>query len=192
MGTTLHKIIYRVVGIATALFISCEDNTEALKEINSDRQDPIGTALNIRMVYTDSVKVQAVLTAPKHVDYTNLDFRYAEFPEGLKVIFYDDQGNANEVLSDYGILYNDTKLIDLKGNVQLKSHEGSLLTTNQLFWDADNEWLFTEMPFKFKDKDYNFDAIRLDTNKDFTKFQTGNLIGTVAVSETKDTLLTQD
>ncbi|MDA7693265.1 LPS export ABC transporter periplasmic protein LptC [Flavobacteriaceae bacterium] len=192
MGTTLLKIIYRVVGIATALFISCEDNTEALKEINSDRQDPIGTALNIRMVYTDSVKVQAVLTAPKHVDYTNLDFRYAEFPEGLKVIFYDDQGNANEVLSDYGILYNDTKLIDLKGNVQLKSHEGSLLTTNQLFWDAENEWLFTEMPFKFKDKDYNFDAIRLDTNKDFTKFQTGNLIGTVAVSETKDTLLTQD
>lgn len=180
------------MGIATALFISCEDNTETLKEINSDRQDPIGTALNIRMVYTDSVKVQAVLTAPKHVDYTNLDFRYAEFPEGLKVIFYDDQGNANEVLSDYGILYNDTKLIDLKGNVQLKSHEGSLLTTNQLFWDAENEWLFTEMPFKFKDKDYNFDAIRLDTNKDFTKFQTGNLIGTVAVSETKDTLLTQD
>ena len=44
--------------VATAaLFISCEDNTDALKEINTDRQDPIGTALNIRMVYTDSVKI---------------------------------------------------------------------------------------------------------------------------------------
>ena len=178
--------------VATAaLFISCEDNTDALKEINTDRQDPIGTALNIRMVYTDSVKIQAILTAPKHIDYTNLDFRYAEFPEGLKVIFYDEQGNENEVRADFGTLYNDTKLIYLKGNVQLKSHEGSVLTTQQLFWDAENEWLFTEQPFKFKDKDYDFDAIRLDTNKDFTKFQTGNLVGTVAVSETKDTLTTQ-
>ena len=56
-----------MVGTA-ALFISCEDNTSALKEINSDRQDPIGTASNIRMVYTDSIKIQAILTAPKHIE----------------------------------------------------------------------------------------------------------------------------
>ena len=188
MKFNLLKIIYRVVVFTTALFISCQDNTEALKELTEDRQDPIGTAVNIRMVYTDSIKIQAILTAPKHIDYTNLDFRYAEFPEGLKVVFFDEVGNENEVLADYGILYNDARLIDLKGNVQLKSHEGSVLKTNQLFWDAENEWLFTEHPFTFKDQDYNFEAVRLDTNKDFTKFQTGNLIGTIAVSETKDSL----
>ena len=86
-------------------------------------------------------------------------------------------------------MYNDTKLIDLKGDVELKSHEGSVLRTNQLFWDAENEWLFTENAFTYQDKDYNFDAIRLDTNKDFTKFQTGNLIGTITVSESQDSLL---
>ena len=140
------------------------------------------------MVYTDSMKIQAILTAPKHIDYTNLEFRYAEFPEGLKVIFFDQLGNENEVIADYGILYSDTKLIDLKGNVKLKSNTGSKLETNQLFWDSENEWLFTEENFTFQDNEYNFDARRLDTNKDFTKFQTGNLIGTVTVSETKDTL----
>lgn len=92
------------------------------------------------------------------------------------------------MLADYGILYDETKLIDLRGNVQLKSYDGSLLNTEQLFWDAQTEWLFTEKPFKFKDKDYDFDALRLDTNKDFTKFQTGNLIGTITVSEPLDTL----
>jgi len=171
-----------------ALFISCGDNAQALKEINTDLQEPLGTASNIRMIYTDSIKIQAILTAPKHVDYTNLSFRYAEFPEGLKVIFYDELEQENEVVADYGILYNDTKLIDLKGNVRLQSHEGSVLTTSQLFWDAESEWLFTEQPFKFEDTDYNFDALRLDTNKGFTKFQTGSLIGTVTVSEEKDSL----
>jgi len=171
-----------------ALFISCGDNAQALKEINTNLQEPLGTASNIRMIYTDSIKIQAILTAPKHVDYTNLSFRYAEFPEGLKVIFYDELEQENEVVADYGILYNDTKLIDLKGNVRLQSHDGSVLTTSQLFWDAESEWLFTEQPFKFEDTDYNFDALRLDTNKGFTKFQTGSLIGTVTVSEEKDSL----
>ena len=189
MKFNLLKITLKFVVFSTLLHISCEDNSKILKEINADRQDPIGTAKNIRMVYTDSIKIQAILTAPSHIDYTNLDFKYSEFPHGLRVIFYDDAGNENEVLANYGLLYNDTKLIDLKGDVELKSYEGSVLRTNQLFWDAENEWLFTENAFTYQDKDYNFDAIRLDTNKDFTKFQTGNLIGTITVSESQDSLL---
>jgi LPS export ABC transporter protein LptC len=171
-----------------ALFVSCEDSSDVLSEIIQDRQEPLGTAWNIRMVYTDSTKIQAILTAPRHVDYTNLSFRYAEFPEGLKVVFYDNLEQENELVADYGILYSDTKLIDLKGNVRLQSHDGSVLTTTQLFWDAESEWLFTEKPFRFEDNDYNFEALRLDTNKEFTKFQTGSLIGTVTVSEEKDTI----
>ena len=124
-------------------FISCEDNSNALLEINRDLQEPLGTAWNVRMIYTDSTKIQAILTAPRHLDYTNLSFRYAEFPDGLKVIFYDDLERENEVIADYGILYNDTRLIDLKGNVRLKSHDGSLLTTSQLFWDAPAAWPLT-------------------------------------------------
>ncbi|MDG1023517.1 MAG: LPS export ABC transporter periplasmic protein LptC [Flavobacteriaceae bacterium] len=187
----LSNELLRVVVFTIALLFSCEDNSQALREMNMDRQDPMAIANNIRMVYTDSLKIQAVLTAPKHIDYTNLSFRYSIFPEGLKVIFYDNLGNENEVLADYGILYDETKLIDLKGNVQLKSHEGSILTTNQLYWDSQSEWLFTEQAFTFEDKEYNFNALRLDTNRDFTKFQTGNLIGTITVSEPLDTLSQQ-
>jgi len=191
MNQFLSNNSLRVMFFIITLTFSCEDNSDVLKELSIVRQDPLATAYNIRMIYTDSMKIQAILTAPKHVDFTNLSFRYAEFPEGLKVVFFDTAGNENEVLADYGILYDETKLIDLRGNVQLKSYDGSLLTTEQLFWDAQTEWLFTEKSFKFKDKDYDFDALRLDTNKDFTKFQTGNLIGTITVSEPLDTIQQQ-
>lgn len=189
MTSFLLNLVKRVLVLTISLFISCVDNSAVLQEINRDRQDPLGIATNIRLVYTDSTNVQAILTAPKHLDFTNLSFRYAEFPEGLEVIFYDDKKNENILIADYGILYEDTKLIDLRGNVQLKSYDGSILTTNQLFWDAQSEWIFTEKPFTFQDKDYNFDAQRLDANKDFTKFQTGNLIGTITVSEQKDSII---
>lgn len=177
-----------VLIFAIAFFTSCENSSDELSEIVLDRQEAISTAWNIRMVYSDSIKIKAILSAPRHVDYTNLSFRYAEFPEGLKVIFYDDLERENQVVADYGILYDDTKLIDLKGNVRLQSHDGSVLTTTQLFWDLESEWLFTEKPFRFEDSDYNFEALRLDTNKEFTKFQTGSLIGSIKVPEEKDTL----
>ena len=188
MNVQYFKKIKGLLFTTATLFYACADNSQALMGLNADLQEPLGTASNIRMVYTDSLKIQAILTAPKHLDFTNLSFKYAEFPEGLKVIFFDDQQRENEVVADYGILYNDTRIIDLKGNVKLKSHEGAILKTSQLFWDAESEWLFTEKPFTFEDKDYNFEALRLDTNKEFTKFQTGSLIGTITVSEATDSL----
>lgn len=169
------------MAFAITLFFSCEDNTQALAEINFKSQEPVGTATNIRLVYTDSAKVKAILTAPKHLDFNNLSFKYSEFPEGLKVTFLDDKGNENIVLADYGILYEETRLIDLRGNVRLIAQDSAVLTTSQLYWDSQLEWIFTEKSFTFSDKDYDFEAIRLDTNKEFSKFQTGNLIGTVAV-----------
>ncbi|MGC6423157.1 MAG: LPS export ABC transporter periplasmic protein LptC [Flavobacteriaceae bacterium] len=170
------------------LFFSCSDSTAALKEMQSINTQPIGTAQNIRMIYTDSLEIQAILTAPLHVDYTNLSFQYAEFPKGLKVVFFDTQRNENTVTADYGLLYTATNLIDLRKNVVLESHDGSLLKTDQLFWDAENEWLFTERPFEFQNTDYDLNAVRLDTNKEFSKFQTGKLTGTIAVSEKSDSL----
>ena len=177
------QLNYLLVAFFSIFITACVDTSITAKKIVEDRQQPVGTANNIRMVYTDSARIQAILTAPKHIDYTNLSFQYSLFPEGLKVVFYDLEGNESELSADYGTLYNSTKLIDLKGNVELLSSSGGILKTNQLFWDADAEWMFTEDPFTFQDDDYDFEAIRLDADKEFTKFQTGKLLGTIKVTE---------
>ena len=177
------QLNYLLVAFFSIFITACVDTSITAKKIVEDRQQPVGTANNIRMVYTDSARIQAILTAPKHIDYTNLSFQYSLFPEGLKVVFYDLEGNESELSADYGTLYNSTKLIDLKGNVELLSSSGGILKTNQLFWDADEEWMFTEEPFTFQDDDYDFEAIRLDADKEFTKFQTGKLLGTIKVTE---------
>ena len=175
------KFITLIIGV-----FSCEDNTDLLMHINTFNENPVGKAYNIVMTYTDSANIKAKLSAPLHLDYSHLSFKYSEFPEGLKVIFYNGQMEENTVFADYGILYNQTKIVDLKGNVVLLSHDGSRLETSQMYWDAEKEWLFTEEPFIFQNSDYNLAANRLDTNKEFTKFLTGKLSGTIAVEEKKD------
>ncbi|MEC7619218.1 MAG: LPS export ABC transporter periplasmic protein LptC [Bacteroidota bacterium] len=177
-----------VLAFAVILFFSCDDGSSTLKQINQFNENPVGIAYDIHMTYTDSAEVKAILTAPLNLDYTHLSFKYSEFPEGLKIIFYNNNNEENTVVADYGILYNQTKIVDLQGNVVLLSDDGSRLETSQMYWDSEKEWLFTEQPFTFKNINYDMAAIRLDTNKEFSKFQTGNLTGTMLVKEQKDSL----
>ena len=189
MEISKAEIFKKVVFIISIyLFISCQSPELDFETDNKFFESPIGVASDVRLVYTDSAKIQAVLTAPIHLDYNHLSFKYSEFPKGLKVTFYDDNGKENKVYADYGIFYKATKIVDLQKNVKLMSNDGSELFTQQLFWDAESEWLFTEGQFAFKNMDYDIDAIRLDTNKEFSEFKTGKLSGSLNVTETKDSL----
>jgi len=189
----MHSLKFKLINktlviIAITTFFSCDDSSTLLKQINTFNENPVGIAYNINMTYTDSASIKARLEAPVHLDFSHLSFKYSEFPDGLKVIFYNEQNQENTVYADYGILYNQTKIVDLQGNVVLLSYDGSRLETDQMYWDAEKEWLFTEKPFLFQNNDYNLAANRLDTNKEFSKFQTGKLSGTIAVEEKIDSI----
>ena len=189
----MHSLKFKLINknlviIAITAFFSCDDSSNLLKQINTFNENPVGIAYNINLTYTDSATIKARLEAPVHLDFSHLSFKYSEFPDGLKVIFYNEQNQENTVYADYGILYNQTKIVDLQGNVVLLSYDGSRLETDQMYWDAEKEWLFTEEPFLFQNNDYNLAANRLDTNKEFSKFQTGKLSGTIAVEEKKDSI----
>ena len=43
-------------------------------------------------------------------DYTNKPFPYSEFPNGIKISFFDDENNETIVSSQYAIMYNKTKV----------------------------------------------------------------------------------
>ena len=192
MQLSILKILKGFSAFAAVLFFSCDDGSSTLKQINQFNENPVGIAYNIRMTYTDSAEVKAILTAPTNLDFTHLSFKYSEFPEGLKIIFFNNQNEENTLVADYGILYNQTKIVDLQGNVVLLSHDGSRLDTDQMYWDSEKEWLFTEQPFTFENVNYDMAAIRLDTNKEFSKFKTGKLTGTMVVEEQQDSLIVDE
>ena len=175
--------MYITIIIILIFFISCKDNFQEIKNINSDDRFPVGIAEDIKLIYTDSSKVKAVLTAPLNKDFTNQDFPFSEFPNWINITFFDENKNATLVKANYAITYNKTNIVDLKGDVIINVHDGSILKTSQLFWDPEQEWLFTEEKFSFKNDDYDIIAKRLDANRSFTVFNTGKLDGKVLVEE---------
>ena len=63
------------------------------------------------------------------------------------LVEFQAEGN---VIADYGLVYNNTNLIDLRGNVVLTTHNNDTLFAKQLYFDQNREWLFTNLPVRFR------------------------------------------
>jgi LPS export ABC transporter protein LptC len=161
-------------------FSSC--NTEPTVFISKNKKTPVSIARNFTMTYTDSTLTKSFVSGKVHYDYTNDELNFSEFFEDVELIIYDIN-KTSTISSDYAIVYNSFRFMEFKGNVKITTTEGELLITDQLYYDTENEWLFTEDDFEYTDKTNKIIANRLDSNRDFTDLVTGNLTGSINISE---------
>nr|WP_321245707.1 LPS export ABC transporter periplasmic protein LptC [uncultured Psychroserpens sp.] len=150
----LHIKLSIVTTIVVTMLFSCESNFKEVQQIGILQNEPIGEAKDINLKYTeaeDSIgRVIANLESPKMLDYSNRDFSFSEFPDGVRLSLYDENNQKNVVIADYGIVYNETDLIDLQGNVVLITPQRDSLFADQLYYDQKNEWLFSNLPVRLK------------------------------------------
>ena len=160
------------------LLLSCSE--EALLENNNKEKLPVSIAENFTMVYTDSTVVKSFISGKTHFDFSNDILNYSELFNDVELIIYDEN-KTSTIKSDYAIVFNLYKFIEFKGNVVIETTDGELLVTEQLFYDTQNEWLFTENSFEYSDNSNKIIADRLDSNRDFTDLVTGKLKGSINI-----------
>lgn len=176
MNIKFSHIIKSLVTVFTVtLFFSCENDFDEVQKVGILQNQPIGEAENIDLKYTefleDSVRLKANLISPKMLDYSNRDFSFSEFPKGIVLKVYDEDGNMTTITSSYAIFYTDTDIIDLRENVTIITHENEKLVTNQLYYNEKLEWVFTNEPWVFNRTVGPLHGIGFDSDKDFKNFQ---------------------
>lgn len=165
----LYSVINFVTAFAVTLFFSCQSESSSINNIVTLEDAPIAEGLDINLKYTDSGRLTATLTTPRILDYTNKNFGYQEFPDGIILNIIDIEGKVSVVTSDYAISYMETGLIDMRGNVDIKTADSTHLMAKQLYWDQNINWVFTDQPYtsRFPDGAVN-EADGFDANQDFT------------------------
>ena len=173
--------------MAITLF-ACESNYQNVKKLSLSDGAPIAIGKNVNFKYTDSGKMVTNLLAEKLLDYSNLDFPYKEFPDGIEVHFWDEENKENIVTADYAIQFDGTGLVDLRRNVVIITSDSVVLKANQLYWDQKKSWVFTDSLYeiKFKDGSYNRGAVGFDSNQDFTFFLSRKNQGVQLIDKTKN------
>ena len=159
------------------LNFSCKNDLNSIIDINKFSKTPAAITENFVLKYTDSALTRAILDSPLNIDYTNQKFPYSEFPKGLNIKFYENEGDSTNISADYGIVYYKTKMVSLVGSVTIESSDGNKIKSSQIYWDPEQEWLFTEENIIFSSGEYDINAKMLDADRSFKLLKTGQLNG---------------
>ena len=162
------------------VIFSC--TTEPTQTTYSNKKIPVSIAKNFTMTYTDSMLTKSFVSGKIHYDFTNDLLNYSEFYEDVELVIYDEN-KTSTISSQYAIVYNSFRFMEFNNNVKITTSDGEVLTTDKLYYDTENEWLFTENNFEYIDKTNKIIANRLDSNRDFTDLVTGNLTGSINITE---------
>lgn len=161
--------IHLVTVLAVTLCFNCTDNFKKIQQVGILQNEPVGVAKDINLKYTDSGVMTANLISSKMLDFSNREFGFSEFPEGIHLILYDKEQNKSTVTSDYAIYYTETDVIDLRGNVKIATAQNDTLFTEQLFYYEKDEWVFTNQPFRLKSVSGITYGNGLDSDADFKR-----------------------
>ena len=178
-----YKLLHIVTAIAVTMFFSCKDNFKAVQNIGSSEHQPIGVAEDINLKYTDSGKVEAILKSPKMFDYSNREFGYNEFTEGVHLELFENDVKKGTVISNYAIVYNKTNIIDLQGDVKVVTDAKDTLFAQQLYYDNSREWLFTNKPVTFRTGQDLIHGNGFDSNSEFTNAEVLEITGLITVED---------
>lgn len=177
-----HILKFIVTILVVAMFFSCKDNFKEVQQIGVLQNEPIGVAQNINLKYTDSGIVKANLISPKMNDYSNREFAFTEFPDGIKLLLYD-KGKKSTILSDYAISYDTNDLIDLQRNVIIVTQQNDSIFADQLYYDQKNEHIFTDEPFRMKSPTKIIEGRGFNSDKDFKNFEALDVTGIIYLDE---------
>jgi len=174
--------------ILFVFFVACENDIAKVNSITAELQNklPIESGKNVEIIYSDSAKVKAKLTAPQLDRYMNKKSQMV-FPKGLDVVFYDDnQKQKNKLTANYGVGYdNGTQLerMEVKNKVVVINEKGDKLETEHLTWDAKSQKIFTDKFVKITTKEEVIWGDGLEANQDFSEYEIKNVKGQLSIKE---------
>lgn len=186
MRKSFNNIIQNIAVIfMSAMFFSCSNDIQEIRDLLVDKNLPIGVAKDIYNVHTDSGRVDLKLAAPLLHDYTNRKKHpYNEFPEGVKIVTIDKNNDSLVVTGDYAISYTKTNVSEIKNNVVIINYASyRKLLTEQLFWDQNTKYFYTEKPFTLITKTDTMHGIGFDASEDLKTFMAKQNRGSVLLNE---------
>jgi LPS export ABC transporter protein LptC len=164
------KVFIPLFTLLIFAFTGCENDMKTIRSLDSSDTLQFEYARDIRIFYSDSGKIKAILSSPLMKTY-EMDEGYQEFPEGFELVLFDSVANPQSTIhANYGVHYEKKNLMEAKNNVIVKNlDKDEQLDTEHLVWDRRREIIYSNVFVKItKPNEIIFgDGLTSDQNFDF-------------------------
>ena len=136
----ISNLFLPVIIAGIAIITGCENDLKDIQKISAaEVNKPIEKYTDVDVIYSDSARVKAHMTAPVMINY-KVKKPYTEMPKGVKVIFYDNNlKETSTIIADHGVYREQEKLVELHKNVVGTNAKGDTFTSDELIWNEDTK-----------------------------------------------------
>ncbi len=136
------KIFLISIGLLL-LFLSCQDEVKPImSDDNAQEVMPTQESWNSKILITDDGVLKAVVYSDHIMMYED---KQETFLEGVKIIFYDDEGNkASKLTSKRGRVDDATQNMIAIDSVVAVNDSGTVLESDELKWENKTQKISTD------------------------------------------------
>ena len=180
----IKNIFSIVVVLAATMLFSCENDMMTVIKLSSKDSIPDVSIINVNVKQSEMGRITLELTAPKMISYQTQD-AYTEFPNGLKIIFFDSiMQPKSELTANYGISWDNKRTMEARGNVVIKNFQKQeQLNTESLQYDRLGRKVSTKEFVKITTPDRTILGKGMESDELFDNWVISNVTSTIYVEE---------
>jgi LPS export ABC transporter protein LptC len=166
-----------ILASAFIIAVSCERPADVVPK--SDYLSlPSLEGEDFRVTYSDSGRLQLVMTAPLIEKWTNRDDPYTEFRKGLHVDYFDGDTVAHgSVTARYAKHDDKNDIWQLRDSVVVINEDSTKLLTDLLNWDWNKDLIYTDHQVEITGPDQQTHAIGFESDSHLRRQKLGKVSG---------------
>ena len=159
-------------------FVSCYNDTEAVKEFISLENLPIEKIEEAEILHTENGILKVQIIAANIERYKDAQPQLV-FSNGLEIIFFNDSGLVKSTLTaERAEVDEPNKIMTAIGNVILTSLEGKKLETQKLVWEEKKNLIYTKQKVVITSSKEVIEGEGFRSNTDFSEYSISKIHGT--------------
>jgi LPS export ABC transporter protein LptC len=153
------------------LLAACNKSPVVNGFIKSPKNDPVMSARNIDLLFSDSGRIEARLTSPLMNRFAG-ETPFLEFPTGFKVTVFDSLLQVSSTITaNRGIRKENTRIMEAWGNVVVRNEKkNEQLNTEHLVWDENKRLIWSDVKVRITRPDQVLNGSSMQANDSFTSY----------------------
>ena len=164
--------------ISFTLLLGCFNKTENIDSIDTELTS-YDLALDIEIDFFLKGELEFKLIAEEMKQIKGMKPENI-FPKGIRVFVYNKQlDTIATITSDFAIQNKNKKLVEASKNVILTNSKNEQLNTQTLFWDSNNNKIYTDDFVTINTENEIIMGYGFITDESFSSYSLSNITGTV-------------
>ena len=171
------------------LFSACENDMNEVNRLFSKVETQVETAEGVELLYSDSAILKLRIVSPKLVRHLDQREAYQEFPEGLLVEFFSEDGKTvtSRLTANYAERYESDNKFIIQDSVVWISEQGERLESEELIWEEETDRVHTKKFVVIRRPDEIIYGHGFESNQKFTQWRIWAIEGRIKANDlTKD------